>query len=393
MMTMSIARRTSALLLAGTLAAATGGCGGGEKASASAPGEGGDAAANEVPINVRTLALQRGTLVEYVTISGPLQPIRGADVSTEESGVVDALPNDRGARVQGGDLLVVLDRRLLAAEKDAAEAGRRLAEHNESKSRKLFEAKQISRQEMLRIEAESAQARAAADVARERWERAGVKAPFAGIVAERYPEIGEFVAAGMPVARVVDPYTLEVNGAVSEREAAWLRPGAEASVTMDGTEEVLPGRVHWISVEAARSTGKFPVEVRVDNPDLALRPGIVARAQILKRRHDHVVVIPRDAVLMQSDGPVAFVAEGKRAVRRRLELGADQGLMVAVLSGLEEGEHLVVRGQRQLHDGSAVAVQEQATALDGSLDGDPGEIRGTEAFLPLTEERGGEGTE
>ncbi|MBZ0268040.1 efflux RND transporter periplasmic adaptor subunit, partial [bacterium] len=319
-------------------------------------------------------------------ISGPLEPIRGATVSTQESGVLDNVPNDRGARVEGGDLLVVLDRNLLAAEKDAAEAGRKLADHNESKSRKLFEAKQISRQEMLRIEAESAQARATADVTRERWERAAVKAPFAGIVAERYAEIGEFVPAGTPVARVVDPYTLEVRGAVSEREAVWLRAGADATVTMDGTEEVLSGRVHWISVEAARSTGKFPVEVRVANPDLALRPGIVARAQILKRRHDHVIVIPRDAVLMQSDGPVAFVADGKRAVRRRLELGADQGLMVAVLSGLDEGELLIVRGQRQLHDGSAIKVQEHATALDGSTEDDPDEIRGNEAFLPLTED-------
>lgn len=337
----------------------------------------------EVLINVRTLTVTRTSLPEYVTLSGALSPIRGADISTEEAGVVREVPNDRGQRVARGDLLVMLDRELLEADRNAAAAARDLAEYNESRSRKLFEANQLSRQEMLRIESVAAEARARADVARLRWERAGVSAPFDGLVAERYVEIGELVSAGTRVARVVDPYTLEVRGAVSEREAAWIRPGAQAAVTVDGVDDVLPGRVHWISVEAAVSTGKFRVEVRVDNPDLELRPGVVARAEILKRVHEDVVVVPRDALLMQTDGPVAFVVRAGRAVRRLLKLGADQGLMVAVQSGLNDGEQLIVRGQRQLHDGSLVAVREQATALDGSIASDPIDIRATEAFTPL----------
>ncbi|GJM45143.1 MAG: MexH family multidrug efflux RND transporter periplasmic adaptor subunit [Gemmatimonadota bacterium] len=355
-------------------AAALAGCGGGEAADETAP--------TEVPINVRTLTLERGSLAEYVSVSGPLRPIRGTDISTEESGVVAAIPHDKGSTVLRGESLVRLNRDLLAAEMKSAEAGRALAEHNESRMRELFEAKQISRQELLRTEAEAADAIARAETARLRWARADVKAPFDGVVAARFAELGQFVGAGTPVARVVDPYTLEVRGSVTEREAAWIRAGASAAVTMDGTDAVLEGTVHWVSVEAATNTGKFPVEVRVNNSQLAVRPGVVARAEILKVVHDNVILIPRDAILVQSDGPTAFVVEEDRAVRRHLTLGADQGLMVVVKSGLEAGERLIVRGQRRVHTDTLVQVQEEATAMDGSIPGDPDEVRASQAFTP-----------
>jgi len=91
---------------------------------------------------------------------------------------------------------------------------------------------------------------------------------FHPVLKRRMPHYGVDYGApvGTPVVRVVDPYTLEVRGAVSEREAVWLRAGARAAVTMDGASEVLAGRLHWISVEAATSTGKFPVEVSVALP-------------------------------------------------------------------------------------------------------------------------------
>lgn len=373
-MKMSFWKQT--VMLAGTClsAALLVGCGAG--------GETADETPVEVPINVRVLTVERSTLPEYVSVSGPLRPIRGADISTEESGVVAAIPSDKGATVGRGESLVRLSRDLLAAEMKSTAAGRALAEHNESRMRELFTAKQISRQELLRTEAEAADAIARAEMSRLRWERADVKSPFDGIVAARFVELGQFVSAGMPVARVVDPYTLEVRGSVTEREAAWIRTGAPAAITMDGADVVLSGQVHWVSVEAATSTGKFPVEVRVANADLALRPGVVARAEILKVVHEDVIIIPRDAILVQPSGPTVFVAESDRAVERILTLGADQGLMVVVENGLEAGDRLIVRGQRRVHHDTLLAIQEEATALDGSVATDPAEIRAAEAFYP-----------
>ena len=368
-----------ALLLLGALPL-TAGCGG-------APAEG-DAAApaaeprSDATVNVRTLTVGESALSEFLTMTGPLQPANGTVVSSEESGVVAALERDKGATVGRGQTFVRLDRSLLAAEMNAADASAKLAVYNRDQSKELFEAKQISELEMLQMESNAAEASARASVARRRFQRAAVKAPFDGIVADTYVEVGELVAAGTPVGRIVNPYVLELRGTITEREVQWIRQGAEAIVTIAGNPQAYPGQVQWVSLEANPTNGKFEVEVRVENADLGLRPGIVARAQILKEVHEGAIVIPRDAVVMTPAGPTAFVVQGDHAEARSLQLGPDQGLMTSVTSGLNAGEELIVRGQRELSDGSLITVQERATNPDGTLDSDPAAVRAEQAFSP-----------
>lgn len=333
----------------------------------------------EVPRNVRTLRIQPADLDEFLSISGPLHPLRGTDISAEEGGVVAAIPNDQGASVAAGDVLIMLDRDLLAAERDAAAARRDLNAFNEERTRMLYEANSVSRVEMLQAETELRSADAAARIAQLRFERAAIKAPFGGVVAVRYVEHGQLVAPGTPVARIVDPYVLELAGHLTEREVGYLRRGAEASVSCAGIDEPLAARVQWVGVEADPLTGKFPVEIHIENPELALHAGAIGCARVLKTRHEDVITIPRDAVVQRPTGPVVFVVEDDHARQRRLTLGPDQGLMVVVAEGLAAGDLLVVRGQRDIHDGSAVAVQEEATAADGTLAADPGVVSATHA--------------
>jgi len=365
----------AALLAAGALALA--GCGGAGQAENAA-----DEIA-EIPVNVRTLTIEPTELSERLGISGTLRPVHATDVSTEETGIVESIPREKGVAVSRGDVVVLLRRDVLEAEKRAAEARRAMAAYTSERTQQLWQEKQASREEALRAETALAEAEASADVARLRWERAAIRAPFDGIWADRRVVPGELVAAGAPVGRIVDPYTLKLTSFVSEREVSWLRKGAEALVRVDGVDRPVEGRVHWISFEADPSSGKFQVELRIDNAQLALRPGIVARAEILTRRHDGVVVVPRDAILLQKESPAVFVVDGDRARTRAVTLGADQGLMTIVRAGLAEGDRIVVRGQRDLRDGSLVRVREEAAALDGSSPSDPAEVRAAAAGVAV----------
>jgi membrane fusion protein (multidrug efflux system) len=366
--------RRNALSLAAPLLAALAlfpatGCGsaGGSDEGAAGP--------EEVPINVRVVDLEKDRLDEYVSVTGPLRPRRGTDISTEESGTVERIVREKGSAVRAGDPVLVLDRALLETEMRSTAANVELLEYDESRSRKLFEEKAISRWEMLSKETALAQARAAADAARTRWERAAIKAPFDGLVADRYAEPGQLVAPGSRVARIVDPYTLKLVAAVSEREVAWIHEGAGAAVELAGNGGTVSGRVAWVSFEADPGSGKFQVEVWIDNPDLTVRPGIVARARILKRSHEDVIVVPRDAVVPQKDGDAVFIVEDSRARMRPVALGPDQGLLAVVERGLGAGDRLIVRGQREVLDGSLVRVTERATSVDGSIESDPPEVR------------------
>lgn len=333
------------------------------------------AAPREVARNVRVLELAATSLAEYHEIAGPVGPVRGADLAAEESGPVTALPVAKGARVRAGQVLVEQERTILKAELDAAGAQLRTQDFNLDRVRRLHQAGKVSDFDLLGAEGAQAQAAAAADISRRRWERAAVKAPFAGVVAERYVELGAMVAAGQPVARVIDPYRLKLSAYVTDTDIAWVRVGDPAEVVLGESGERGQGEVTWVGAEADVRTGKFPVEIEIPNPGLALHSGVIGRARLPRHTIADVVIVPRDAVVAGDAGPQVYVVEGDRAVRRRVVLGEDQGLLVIVREGLAAGERLVVRGQRELAPGSLVNVTETATAADGSVPGDPDVVR------------------
>jgi RND family efflux transporter MFP subunit len=193
------------------------------------------------------------------------------------------------------------------------------------------------------------------------------------------------VIPGTRVARVIDPYVLKLEGYVTEREVAWLTVGEAAEVHLDGVERPATGELVWVGFEARPGSGKFPIEIDVANPDLAYRSGVIGRAVLVKREHQDVLAIPRDAVMPARDGQRVFVVEDGRARMRLVELGPSQGLMVAVTTGLAPGELLVVRGQRDLVDGSLVAITEHATASDGGVATDPQVVRASSARTRVRE--------
>lgn len=366
---MHVCRAAVLFLAAGLLP----GCSGGGAEEAAAPAE--------QSHNVRVLDLARTDLEESIVVSGPLRPVRGTDIATQESGVIQSLPADKGALVKQGAVLVLLNRSLLEAEMKSAEAERILHEYNEQRTQQLFDANSVSKQEMLRVHTLLEQASEAEQIARLRYERAAIKAPFAGVVADRYVEVGQLVAPGMRVARIVDPFVLKLVGSVTEQEVALIQEGAMARVSLDNTDQLYDGKVRYVGIEADTQNGKFTVEVEVQNPQLALRGGVVGRARIRKAVHEQVIAIPRDALVRTHEGMRVFVVEDSRAVTREIELGAAQGLMVQVVHGLAPGDRLVVRGQRQLQSGGLVAVKEVATARDGSLATDPPEVREVGSIL------------
>lgn len=334
-----------------------------------------EATVAERPHNIRALEVRPSDLVETFYLTGRLEAERATDVSTEEAGVVQSLPRAKGDVVRRGQVVVALDRDLLEAEMNSAKAAETLREYNEERTRSLFEANSVSKQEMLRVHTELQQAAEASRMATLRYERAAIKAPFDGVLVEHYVEIGQLVSPGQRVARVVDPFTLEMTTSVTEREVSFLEVGTPALVHVEGVERTIPARVTYVSLEADPTNGKFPVELEVDNADLRLRAGIVARARVLKTVHGESIAIPRDAVVRTVEGDAVFVVRDEHAVATPVRLGAGQGMMVVVEAGLEAGEMLVVRGQRQLQDGTRVAIQETATARDGSLPTDPAEVR------------------
>ncbi len=341
------------------------GCGQSEQADAA------DEVQTEVARNVRSLTITTTDLNEYLTISGSVVPQRGTILYAEESGQVKSIDRDKGKLVETGDILVQLDYQMLEANLKAADAAAELAEYNENRTSQLYEANSVSRIEMLEAKTSYQSARAAADVALIRRDHTAIKAPYDGVVADRFVELGELVSPGMPVARIVDPFVLKLVSAVSEREVSNLKPGDSAELMVTGLTNRLPATVHWVGFEADPTSGKFKVEIQVNNQDRLIRPGVIGNARILKNTHQDVILIPRDAIIQKSNGPVVFVINNDRAEERAIELGADEGLLTVVNAGLHQGDRLIVRGHRDVRPGCLISVTEESEQRDGTNSTDP----------------------
>lgn len=333
-----------------------------------------DETIQEIPRNVRVLDLTPETVTEYFEIAGPVAPVRGTNLSAEEAGAIVAITAAKGTEVAANQIILEQDRAILKAEMEAAQARLATQSYNIDKVRQLFDAGKVSRIELLTAEGDFAMAQSQATVTRRRYDRAGIKAPFAGVVVDRYVELGQLVAPGMPVCRVVDPYTLKLEAYLTDTQVQWVRKGDTAKIQLGESRALADGAISWVGFEADRATGKFKVEIEIPNPDLVYHSGVIGRARLPKNQVADVVAIPRDAVLNGRVGPTAYVVEGDRAKLRQLKLGASQGLMVVVDAGLVQGELLVVRGHRDLRDGSLVNITETTQNPDGSLAGDPGEL-------------------
>ena len=207
----------------------------------------------------------------------------------------------------------------------------------------------LSRERMAEQDVE--QARVARDRARLDLNRATVRAPFAGIVAERVQQAGEFVASGAPLLRLVNDRELEVVARAPLGSADTVAAGATVSL-VDG-ERKTSGTVRAvIPVGDERSR---MVELRIALADRSLRVGTPVRVEIAPRSLKAVVTVPRDAVILrQGASYVMRVRADNTAERVAVNLGPGRDNQVQIDGTLRAGDRVIVRGGERLEPGQTV---------------------------------------
>ncbi|MCK4388173.1 MAG: efflux RND transporter periplasmic adaptor subunit, partial [Dehalococcoidia bacterium] len=179
-------------------------------------------------------------------------------------------------------------------------------------------------------------------------DKATIVAPFDGIASEVTIDEGQQLSAmtyANPAIRLVDPGKIEMTGVVDEIDIAQVKLGQEADITLDALPDMeVRGRVTFISQIGTVQAGvvSYKTTITLEKPDEELRDGMSATAEIIIDRHDNVLLIPNRAVQGSWDNPWVEVAVGEQIEQRQLTLGLSDGIKTEVLSGLEEGEMVVL---------------------------------------------------
>ena len=328
----------------------------GGEANAQEQGAGGPPAMPPMPVDVDT-ARQR-SVVDAVRATGRIDAIQAVDLRPDEQGRVTALLFREGQYVSKGTALIKIDDDMLRAQAERAKADRDLARQQVERMRRLREQNASSPADLERAEAAARSADAALAMLDLQIARTTVRAPFTGVVGQRFVSAGDYVttATRLLTIQTIDPQRAVIE--VPERHAVRLRPGQ----TVEFTVAAEPGRtfrarVDFIDPVVQPENRTIVVKAQAPNPDRVLKPGMFIEARLATATRANATVVPEDAVQpLRTANVVWAVADGK-ASRRVVQLGTRSQGLVEVLSGVQPGELVVVGGLERMAEGMPLAPQ------------------------------------
>jgi RND family efflux transporter MFP subunit len=239
-----------------------------------------------------------------------------------------------------------------------AEQGVRAAEEQVNAARANRQQVALRERDMQAAAAAIGQAASAENLASIQINKSSVYAPVAGTIAARHVDPGEGASPGMPVLTIVNNDLLYLEVSVSEEDLEKIEVGRSAEVTVDAVpDRTFSGHVYALNpaVHPASRTGS--ARISIGNPTGELRAGMFARASIVVEERSDVLVVPREAILPQDGKDFVYVAKGGVANRREVEVGMQRETQCEVVSGIEEGEQVIVAGQTLLKPGQRVKAQ------------------------------------
>ena len=296
-------------------------------------------------------------LADHLNLVGTVYPELASTVSAEMAGRVERVRVSEGDRVRKGDALAELDRRMIEVRLEQTRARLKQAEDEYERIQKLAEKDLASPERAQRIETELALRKTELRMAEIALENSTIRAPFAGLVAWKHVEVGEWISAGGKVANVIKSDRVHVVTSVPETHIKTIHPGLLAGITCDAYEgERFSGTVITIIPQADNNSHAFPVKIEVDNADGRLKAGMFARVDLPVSRSERVVMVPKDAVVMSAGGEHVFELDGDKVKRIQIETGRTEGDYVVVTGGLSTAVPLVVTGNEGLSDGAEVKV-------------------------------------
>jgi len=353
------------------------------------------AARRTEPLEVRAVRVGKGKVEKTVssTKAGAIRSRRVSNLSVETAGTIVAIHAREGQKVASGDPLVSIDRREAAAALSAAQAELKVLESlvKEAEARRREAARNLERVEGLHAsgvatDAERDQARLQADAtsavhiaadsrvetqkvavsrARIALDKCELRAPFAGVVAERFVELGEWAVPGKLALRFLDPGRLYVRAELDEVDIGPVREGLPARVTLDPyRDRRLSGRVSRVApfvseVQEQNRTLEVEVELTGGIEGIELKPGTSADVEVILDEQAESIRIPTSA-LMEGDRVFVVDAAG-RARATAVRIGLRNWEFAQVLDGVREGDLVIVSLESErLKEGTLVRVAGEA---------------------------------
>jgi len=303
--------------------------------------------AEEKP-RVEVMTVNATDVIQSSQYTATVEPFKTNNISSSSPNRIKKILVDVGARVARGQRLVVLDDATSDQLKVRLDNSRRELD----RAKKLLEIGAGTQQSVDALQAEvDAQSRNYANI----MENTVLTAPMAGVVTARNYDPGDMTGS-LPILTVDQIHPVKVIVNVSENEYSLIKRDTPVNITLDTyPDQTFAGHVHLIHPSVDPATRTFTVEITIDNPGDKILPGMFARVNMEFGTARHVVVPDRAVVKMTGSGnKYVYVYKDGKVSYNRVELGSRINDTYEVISGVSDGDQVVVAGQSRLADGIEV---------------------------------------
>ena len=342
---------TAAVLTAIVVAA----CGGDGQAETRPP----DAAPAAVLGASDVATVNRGDLIVGVPVSGTLDPGVDVRIKSPIAELIEVVLVKEGQAVKQGQVLARFRSELAEAGALSADAQHRMAVADYERMQNLLKEGAVSQRDVENAETAMRAAQASATQAKQRLHDATVRAPVAGVIAERAVESGDRIKDGDLMFRLVNTAVLEFAAAVPSAYVTNVQAGMPVSLTVTGLSHVtIGGQVSRVNATADAATRQVKVYVLVPNADGKLVGGLFASGRIIIRQVASAIVVPQAAVRTADSGTYVLLIEDNRIARRAVVTGGidEIGDLIEITQGLSGGETVVIGAAEGLRDGDVVSI-------------------------------------
>ena len=315
-------------------------------------------AGEPLAIPVSVIEIKPVAMRDVVFLPGETEAYEDVKVAANTAGRVEWIGLREGQDVEKGDLLAKIDVSALKASLEHARAAYKLANDLFERRRRLYDNKIIAKEEL--DQSETQRKLAAADLAqvKVRYDHGFPKSPISGVINHLYLDVGEFADVGKPIADIVNIDKIKINVRVPELDVRYVSKGQVTPIKIDAfADRSIVGSVEFVAFKADPATKTFLVRSVIDNPDHAIRPGMIGRVAFVRREIADAIAAPLFAIVDKGGERIVYVEKDGVAESRVISIGVIEADRVQITSGLSLGDHLIVRGHTEVEDGMQVIVK------------------------------------
>jgi RND family efflux transporter MFP subunit len=298
--------------------------------------------------SIKTILIEPTSIQSPLTLVGTLKPYQTLEFLSDVEGKITEISFDLHQHVSAGQILAKTDTKIKKTQSNIAELTYKKAKRDFERLEALHKNKNLSDNDLENARFQMQNAEQNFVLTQQTIDYTTITSPMNGYITQKNIAKGKYLQLGSPIATITDVSQLRLMVNVAPQDLPKINIGAIIPIKIPSQNlENISGIVKSISVQS-NEAGSFSVEILVAN-NYNLRAGMQAEVFVSENTNAqrNVILIPRLAIL---GGDAVFVVENKKVIRKKITLGREYNENVEIISGLQKGENLVVKGQHNVAD-------------------------------------------